>query len=524
MRIVVQNVLSRLDADSESLRSVRHHVAYRQRLMPCVEAQKVIKRFFSKHRRYGGAGDMARLFADEGMCSELEELGVTPETLTRSQFESTLRQRGVWDGWVRMVGRDGTFPTGLLAHVERALDLRVGSKATIEDERAVPERGKPWGSVDLREYQKEAVKAFLDTGRGVVNLPPRSGKTRIAVAVTAALGVPTIYLAPTVGIVEQTVRSFNELLPNKTTIGLHSGLSSSAKTHRKIISADVIVTTPQTAVKIPNPNTRLLLIVDEFHHAAAKTWQAASLAMESAYWRLGLTGTHFRADGKDMEMAGVLGHAIYSRSVGDMVGLGHLVPARIAMLRVKGDLKASGYDIYRKGVVDHELRNKVLSDAATMLIGAGRRVLVLTKEIEHAQRLSSLIQGSVAVDGRDNARTDKMLRELEAGKIMAVVGTSVIGEGRDVPAADALVYASAGQSKVKVVQDYFRALTASEGKKTAIVVDAADTHHPTLLDHAARRLQHYRSEQSFDATVMDSSKFSSWLFQDDNRTFANQDA
>ena len=154
--------------------------------------------------------------------------------------------------------------------------------------------------------------------------------------------------------------------------------------------------------------------------------------------------------------------------------------------------------------------------AANRLVTAGRRVLVLVKEIEHAAKLSSMIAGSVAVDGRDNDRVDRMLLALEAGTVSAVVGTSVIGEGRDVPAADALVYASGGRSKVRVVQDYFRALTASAGKATAIVVDAADTHHETLLDHAAHRLSHYRGERAFQATVIEPSQFDAWL--DDNRT------
>jgi len=526
VRIVVNNVVSKLEADTATLRTVRHHVAYRERQMPPIEAQKIIKGFFSVHRRYGGAGDLARLFADGATCTRLEDLGVTQESLTRAQFESTVRQRGVWDGWVRLVESDGTFLTGLLAHVERALALRAGidrSQIEWDDQRGMPPaRQECWGDIDLYGYQSAAVAAFLRGGRGVIDLPPRSGKTRIAVAVAATLGVPALYIAPTVGIVDQTVRVFQDLLPNKTTIGLHSGLSSSAKNLRAINAAHVVVTTPKTAAKVPNVHNRLLLIIDEFHHAAAKTWQAASAAAGNAYWRLGLTGTHYRADGRGMLMAGVLGRCLYKRTVGDMVALGRLVPARIAMLRIRGAVAATGYDIYRQGVVENVERNRVLSDAANLLVARGRRVLVLTKEIEHAHGLSSLIEGSVAVDGRDNERVDKMLAALADGRVQAVVGTSVIGEGRDVPAADALVYASGGQSKVKVVQDYFRALTASDGKTSAVVVDAADTQHSTLLDHAARRLQHYRGEKAFDAEVMEAGKFHSWL--DDNRTFEADDA
>ena len=522
-KIVVNNIFSHLETDRQTLKTVRHHVAYRSRLMPPIEAQKLIKGFFSARKRYGR--DLERMWADSGMLEKLAEHGVTPETLTRSQFESTLRQRGVWDGWVRMVEGSGKFPTGLLRHVERALTLRAEiHDYTVDDARSKPPAGIPAPEIDLFDYQKEAVEAFLGESRGVVNLPPRSGKTRIAAGVIARLGLPTLYLAPTVGIVNQTQAVFSELLPTLTTIALHGGLSSSAKKHREILKAHVWVATPRTAVKLPNLHNRHLLVIDEFHHSSAKTWQAVSHAAVGAYWRLGLTGTHFRADGKDMEMSGVLGRAIYTRSVGDMVDLGRLVPAKIAMLRIRGTVEGSGYEVYREGVVDNDHRNEVLAMAANRLVEDGRRVLVLTKEIGHAQTLSSMIRGSVAVDGRDNDNVDAMLKALADvnNPVKAVVGTSVIGEGRDVPAADAVVYASGGQSKVKVVQDYFRALTANVGKSAAIIVDAADTQHPILSKHAARRLQHYRMESAFDAAVVEPNEFASWLY--DNRTIGKQGA
>lgn len=509
-KIRIENVTSHVECDKETLRVVRHHVAWRKMMLPSVEAQRVIKRFFSKHRRYGARSDLARLFAHEESASELLTHGVTGETLPRSQFEQVMRG-GIWDGWVRPVEANGKFPTGLLQHVERALSLRASVEYTIHDARTVPPSRPSWGDVPLYDYQRTAVEAFLRAGRGVVDLPPRSGKTRIAVAVASALGVPTLYVAPNIGIVEQTAAVFAELLPHKATIAVHGKSGRGARATRKMNHADVIVTTPKTALKVPNIHTRSLLIFDEFHHAAAKTWQAASQYAEHAYWRLGLTGTHYRADGRDMEMTGVLGRTVHRQSVGEMVQLGRLVPARIAMLRVRGIVEAGGYDAYRDGVVEHRERNEVLARAANQLVSTGRRVLVLCKEIAHAHTLSSMIPGSQAVDGSDNERVKAMLKRLAEGTVSAVVGTSVIGEGRDVPAADALVYASGGKSKVRVVQDYFRALTASEGKTTAIVVDAADTHNPILLDHAATRLSHYRQEPAFSASVLDPHDFQGWL-------------
>ena len=105
----------------------------------------------------------------------------------------------------------------------------------------------------------------------------------------------------------------------------------------------------------------------------------------------GLTGTHYRADGRDLAMTGVLARAVYERTVADMVGLGRLVPARIAMLRITGRVSGKGHETYAAGIVDHEARNAALTMAANTLTRRGRRVLVLTKHVRHAEALAARI-------------------------------------------------------------------------------------------------------------------------------------
>ena len=258
--------------------------------------------------------------------------------------------------------------------------------------------------------------------------------------------------------------------------------------------------------------SRHVLVIDEFHHSAASTWQDISAAATSAYYRLGLTGTHFRSDGKDLAMHAVLSRCVYRRTVSEMVTLGRLVPAKIAMVRVMGTRStASGHELYAAGVVDNAYRNGLITVAAQWLIHMGKRVLILTKEVRHAEAIAASIEGSVQVDGRDNSVVGSALKALGTGRIRCVVGTSVIGEGVDVPAADALIYAAGGRSPVKHKQDYFRVLTASEGKSHGVIVDFADIHHLKLEDASAQRLGLYRSEETFTSEVIDPDQLPAWL-------------
>ena len=522
-QVIVNNSTSQLLADSRTIREVRRLVAYREVELPPPHAQAIIKSFFLRRKRQGPYRDIEALYADWETHRQLEAAGCPYGYLSPDMIEQVLRQRGTWDGWVRLVGANGGFQTGLLPHVVRALTLRLKIAPMIHDERIVPPPSafsivtKP----PLYDFQSEALSAFLEHGRGIVELPPRSGKTHIAIAVIIELSVPTLYVVPTIGIARQTVAALRRYMPERDVMQITGG-APSAKRKRLMAGTRVWVTTPGTAAG-PRPKkkgqrrrgitgigSRHLLVVDEFHHSAAKTYQDISLAAVNAYYRMCLTGTNYRADGKDMLMRSVVSRTVYRRSVQEMIAAGRLVPAYVAMVRVPGRVNAKGLrSYYEKGVVQCEQRNHIIADVCGRLVRAGRRVLILCKEIAHAERLYEITDRAVQVDGRNNDAVAEAIAAMQAGRVHAIIGTSVIGEGVDVPAADALIYAAAGRSKVKVVQDFYRVLTASEGKRFGVIVDLADDHNDTLLNQAAHRLSLYRRE--FRADVIEHGHFDSWL-------------
>jgi superfamily II DNA or RNA helicase len=186
-----------------------------------------------------------------------------------------------------------------------------------------------------------------------------------------------------------------------------------------------------------------------------------------------------------------------------MVDAGVLVPGRACLIRTygeKSDLKTP----------DQEYRNSLIAYAAQTLMSYGKKVLVLGVEVRHVERLSQLIPGSIAVDGRDNSRVRPALDHLSNTPGSCVVGTSVIGEGVDVPVADALVYAAGSRAKVKVMQDVSRVLTGSHGKEIAMIVDFADVHSDAGMYRSADRLTYYR-EAGFEVQIVNPVGFPQWV-------------
>lgn len=426
-----------------------------------------------------------------------------------------------YDGWIRLMDPTGNTSAGLVPKIRRLLD-RYGVSYAVTDGRQRPDDDLPlWSGFQLRDYQRALVDRALDLGRGVIDSPPRSGKTLMGAAVIDENPLPTIWIAPTKGIVHQTARALSrlalgpggvlELTGGWPKTGSYKGKQKSDELHY----ARVVVTTAATAVKAPDSfwRTRHRLIIDEFHHAAASTYQEINRLASPVYYRLGMTGTHFRSDeNSELLMDAVLSDVIGRIEVQQLIDLGFLAPVDFAFVPVEEPkLGSCALDTaYRIGIMHHQRRNEWIAWTAQTLMAMGKRVIVLVKLIEHGEKLVDKIPGARFVRGAggsgEEAVTDEEVRAsiaaFNAGEIPCLVGTSVLGEGIDLPAADALVYAKGGSASVTVTQDVFRVLTASPGKQRAIVVDFADRHHDGLLAQSMARGRLYASEAAFSVDVL----------------------
>lgn len=148
----------------------------------------------------------------------------------------------------------------------------------------VPSALEPrWSLPPLRWYQQAALEAWRDAGdRGVVVLPTGAGKTLVAIAAIAALGVSTLVLVPTRILLDQWARALEQTWPypiGRLGDGDHRVLPITVATYASAVSW------------APRIGDRFgLAIVDEAHHVGA--WCPSEvLEMLVAPSRLGLTAT-----------------------------------------------------------------------------------------------------------------------------------------------------------------------------------------------------------------------------------------
>jgi len=415
-----------------------------------------------------------------------------------------------WDGWTQLLSPTGLMPAGLVPRALRLLH-KWGYPVQLRDLRIRPDEEMPrWclpAGFRLRDYQDRAVRTVLGPGRGVIDSPPRSGKTVIIAELVRQLSLPTVITAPTEAIASQTYDKLVELFRENEWGGgrkdcsedfflLTGGLPKSNADRRACQRALVYVATDGTAVSMdPSWWERIRVwISDERHHQASRTHRKLNDLAVNAYYRFGFTGTNFRSsEGEHVALEAPLGRTLVQYSVQEMRDRGVLVPARVEFWPIyRPRMRTIAFrDAYTHGIVNDKIRNAAIVYAAQKYREEGRRVLILVNQINHGELLRDAIAGSQFVKGVDGDEVRAAVKRLDAGDLRVLIGSPVVGEGLDCPSADALIYAKGYKARVTHTQDMFRVLTADGRKQDAIILDFADRHNAHLEDHAVARAQNY---------------------------------
>ncbi len=118
----------------------------------------------------------------------------------------------LWDGYISLLSR-GKFLSGLLSIVTFYLKLE-GVRYKIVDERIDPCVNLlpvELSGYTIRDYQWDAIASAIENKRGVIGAATNAGKTLIAIGLTQALGVKTLFMTHREELFRQTLTNFQEV-------------------------------------------------------------------------------------------------------------------------------------------------------------------------------------------------------------------------------------------------------------------------------------------------------------------------
>ncbi len=226
-----------------------------------------------------------------------------------------------------------------------------------------------------------------------------------------------------------------------------------------------------------------MVIIDEFHHAAAPTYRRLLMHFKPLVL-LGMTATPERADEIDVTQW-FAGRVAAELRLWDALEQGLLCPFQYFGLADVVDLEGvewrrGGYDLGQLSrlYTGHHLRaNRIIEQVHEFVLNALQmRSLGFCVSVEHAhfmaERFNAAGIPSAALSG-DSSPTDRddVLNRFRRGELNAVFSVDLLNEGLDIPEVDTVLLLRPTESVTVFLQQIGRGLRLSPGKQGLTILD-----------------------------------------------------
>lgn len=431
--------------------------------------------------------------------------------------------------WDRRVG---AWRCEAIAYPSLAAELRARFGTAFVD-RVPPPAAVTFPRVDLptlRSEQQRSLAAWLGAGRrGVVVMPTGTGKTVVALAAMAELGVSTLVVAPVRDLMYQWHQRILE----------HLGCDAGIVGDRLFDTRAVTVTTYDSAyIHMPTLGERFALIVfDEAHHLPGPSRRDAARFAIAPY-RLGLTATPERSDGRHEALAALVGPTVHRIGIGAVKGRTLAdynvvrIPVRLspqeqadydqASASVRGymakrcketprfnwqqllaevakdpEARAAQKAYYRKQSIEDRAEEKLRVLEDLFRLHFGERVLVFAGSNRMAMIVSRRFLVPTLLSHSRKQERRAMLGGFAEGRFPVLVANRVLDEGVDVPEAKVAVVIGGQASTRQAKQRLGRILRRSgDAVATLYEVVCAET-KDVQRSRSRRRSDAYEAAEQF---------------------------
>jgi superfamily II DNA or RNA helicase len=368
-------------------------------------------------------------------------------------------------------------------------------------------------------HQAEGLEAWLEAEcRGTVVLPTGSGKTYLAQLAIEQVDRSTLVVVPTIDLMNQWSGIFERAFDCE--VGLLGGGSHEDE------APMVVSTYDSAAMHMERIGDRFGMVVfDEVHHLPSDFYrQAAEFSI--APFRLGLTATPERSDGRHDEFGDLVGPIVYRKSIkelsGDVLADYEIRTVEVGMTPEDHERYEKAREFYRSFVRENNIRMSGSNGwmrflAATNRSERGRKaleayriqkrlalvnrakvdrlfelldrhrddpVLIFTNDNDSVWEISErALVPSITHETKAKERK-RILGRFNDGQYGAIVTSKVLNEGVDVPRARVGTVLSGSGSVREHVQRLGRILRQWKGERAILYELVTDD---TVEEHVSRR-------------------------------------
>jgi superfamily II DNA or RNA helicase/diadenosine tetraphosphate (Ap4A) HIT family hydrolase len=362
--------------------------------------------------------------------------------------------------------------------------LRIEEQAEAEIDLTPPEPlPMPWPT------QEEALVALKGShqaghGRGLVVLATGLGKTWLAAFYVREVDPRRVlFVAHRDEILRQSRDVFRKVMP-----GCDAGMFTGDE---RVPDSNFLFASVQSFGRNLyrwEPEDFDVVIIDEFHHAAAPTYRTIIEHFRPDFL-LGLTATPDRLDGADL-LALCGDNLVFECGVAEGIKRGELCPFRYW---AEKDVADFAHIPWRNGRFDpEELSREVETiERAQQEFDVwqqrrGHRTLGFCCSVTHADFMADFftergVRAKPVHSGPTSAARRFALQQLAAGEIDIIFSVDLFNEGVDVPEVDTVLMLRPTDSPVVFLQQLGRGLRISPGKEHLTVIDFIGNHRSFLV-------------------------------------------
>ena len=342
--------------------------------------------------------------------------------------------------------------------------------------------------IQLRDYQIELINGvYQSMGKGNKNImvqsPAGSGKsvTMSEIAKRATdKGNNVLFVVHRRELVEQIKGTFiaNNVDMQLCHVGMVQTVSRQIKNNK---------------VKRPS-----LILVDEGHHALARTYQNIFDEFPNAYV-LSFTATPWRMSNKGFTE--VFQDLILGKSVKWLIDNNRLAPYKYYSVNLIKNiqLKHNATGEFSNTSIEEAMQKTIFGDVIEnyQKFAEGKKTIVYTHSVEMSKKVADKFNASgykaMQVDGKTpKAERELAMKLFRSGEVKILVNAELYGEGVDVPDCQCVILLRPTESLTLFIQQTMRSMRYQPNKQAIIIDHVANYSRHGLPDSDHDWLEHFK--------------------------------
>ncbi|MCE4623617.1 MAG: DEAD/DEAH box helicase family protein [Caldisphaeraceae archaeon] len=356
--------------------------------------------------------------------------------------------------------------------------------------------------IKLHPYQRKALNSWLISKRGIIVMPTGSGKTLLGLKTISILKVPTIIVVPTIDLLDQWHAS---IIKN---LGVNAGILGGGS---EDIQGITVSTYDSAYSRLEVIGNRFMYIIfDEVHHLPSQGYMEIAQLMPAPY-RLGLTATPEREDGRDRLLPNLVGPIVYRISPADLSGK-YLAEYKIKRIyvslkedeekkykalraKMNENLKKIGIGLnslqdfkrliylasknraarealhawYESSAIAINSQSKIEKLKELIERFKEEKVIIFTRDTHAVYKISKLFLIPAVTYKTPKDERREIIEKFRKGKYRVIVASNVFDEGVDIPDASVAIIVGGYGTRRQFIQRLGRILRMKDGKKAELI-------------------------------------------------------